>query len=193
MRTAALCLAATLALPVTALAQSGKTPSPPQTTRPPEAVQYPPQSRVHIYGQVYIGERAPDFSLDGSDGKLLKLSRHKGDWVLLSFSDRKEALAPLREIHDEMRALGVQIVGVCKEKAHTLQVFAARDTLPFVLGADFTGEIAALYGLFDTGRSTISPGLLMIDRDGWVRMALLGQPLPPAHVARLARFAVTGQ
>ena len=192
MRVAALCLAAVMAFPALAAAQADpKTPAPP-APRAPANVPRTPQARVHIHGQVFIGERAPDFTLDGSDGKLLRLGRFRGDWVLLVFSDRKERLAPLAEIEAETRSLGVRIVGICREKAHTLKAFATRDSLPFVLGADVTGEIAALYGLYDAERSMISPGFLLADRDGMVRMALFGQDLPPDHISRLARFAVTG-
>jgi peroxiredoxin len=192
MRALALCLAAAITIPTAAFAQVTKTPTNPQAPRPPESSQQTPQARVHIYGEVYIGEHAPDFSLDGSETRLIKLSRFRGDWVLLVFADRKERLAPLESIHDELRKLGVQIFGVCREKAGTLQAFSARSGLSFPLGADFTGEISSLYGLFDSEHATISPGFLMLDREGIVRMALLGQHLPPPDMARLARFAVTG-
>jgi peroxiredoxin len=188
----ALCLAATFVSSGVARAQSGEKTPPPPAPRAPEIVARTPQPHVHVYGQVIIGERAPDFSLDGADGRIIRLARFKGDWVLIVFADRKETLAPLGSIDEELRGLGVRLLGVCHEKSHTLQTFAARDSLHFALGADFSTEVSALYGLFDTQRSVISPGFLLIDREGIVRMALLGQNLPPDHIARLARYAVTG-
>lgn len=188
----ALCLAATPVLSGVARAQSGEKSPPPPAPRAPDLVARTPQPHVHVYGQVFIGERAPDFSLDGADGQIVRLARFKGDWVLIVFADRKETLAPLGSIDEEMRRLGVRILGVCHEKAHTLQKFAARDSLRFALGADFSTEVSGLYGLYDAQRSTISPGFLLIDREGIVRMALLGQNLPPDHIARLARYAVSG-
>ena len=192
MKTVALVLAAVAAFAPAALGQPDpKTPQP-STPRPGGGSSPAPQARVHIYGQVYIGERAPDFTLDASDGKIVRLSRFRGDWVVMVFADRKEKLAPLASIHDELRTLGVRLLAVCREKAHGLQTYATRNRLPFVLGGDWTGEIASLYGLFDGERAMISPGFLLVDREGIVRMALFGQNLPPEQIAALVRFAVVG-
>lgn len=190
MKTAALVLAAVTTLSPPALAQTGKT-SPPPAPGSSQGGQATPQARVHVHGQVYIGERAPDFKLDGSDGKIVRPSRFRGDWVVMVFADRKESLGPLAAIHDELRTLGVRIFGVCKEKAHGLHTYSTRQRLPFVLGADWTGEISAMYGLYDSEHSRISPGFLVVDREGIVRMALLGHNLPPEQIAALVRFAVT--
>lgn len=191
LKSAALVLAAALALASPVLGQPD--PKTPQPASPRSgAGSPPPQARVHIYGQVYIGERAPDFTLDASDGKIVRLSRFRGDWVVLVFADRKEKLGPLSAIHNELRSLGVHILPVCREKAHGLQMYSTRNHLPFVLGSDWTGEIASLYGLFDGERSMISPGFLLVDRDGIVRMALFGQNVPPEQIAALVRFAVVG-
>jgi len=192
LKSAALVLAAVTAFAPPALGQPGPKTPPPATPRPGGSSSPAPQARVHIYGQVYIGERAPDFTLDASDGKIVRLSRFRGDWVVMVFADRKEKLAPLASIHDELRTLGVRVLAVCREKAHNLQTYATRNRLPFVLGADWTGEIASLYGLFDGERAIISPGFLLVDRDGIVRMALFGQNPPPEQIAALVRFAVSG-
>ncbi|HEY2956368.1 MAG TPA: peroxiredoxin family protein [Candidatus Eisenbacteria bacterium] len=192
MRFAALVLAAVTVLASPTLAQPPDSKSAPPATPRTTPGAPTPQARVHIYGQVYIGERAPEFTLDSSDGKVIRLSRFRGDWLVLVFADRKEKLGPLASVHDELKGLGVRVLAVCREKAHNLQTYATRNRLPFVLGADWTGEIASLYGLFDGERSMISPGFLLVDRDGIVRMALFGQNLPPDQIAALVRFAVTG-
>jgi peroxiredoxin len=191
MRSPTLCLAGMLVLAPFAMAQSSKAPTP-STPRPVENTPMTPQPHIHIFGQVSIGERTPDFTLDGSDGRPLRLVRYRGDWVLMVFADRKETLAPLADIDGDMRSLGVRIVGVCREKAHGLQIFAARGNLPFLLGADFSGEVSELFGQYDRERTTVNPGFLLLDREGVVRMAVLGQNVPPEQIADLVRFAVTG-
>ena len=193
MKRALLAFAFVTALAPPVLAQGEpKTPpqAPPQTTEPGAPS---PKPRVHVYGQVFIGESVPDYRLDGSDGLIVRPSRFRGNWELMVFADRKEMLAPLAAVHDSLLPFGVSIFGVCREKAHNLRSYSSRLALPFVLGADVTGEVSALFGLYDAVHSTISPGLLLIDRSGVVRMALLGQHLPPDQVAALVRYAIAGQ
>jgi len=193
MKTAALVIAAVALLAPPVLAQGDKTPPPaaPSTTNTGSS-NNPPAGHVHVYGQVYVGDRAPDFTLDGSDGKILRPSRFRGDWVVIVFADRKEKFQPLTTVYDDLKGHGVTLLAVCREKAHSLQGYASREKLPFVVGADWTGEVSAMYGLYDPERSMISPGFVLADRDGIVRMALLGQNLPPEQIAALVRFAVSG-
>jgi peroxiredoxin len=176
-----------------ALAQEGPKGQPP--SRPPNEPQPAsrnPPAQGHIFGEIYVGDVAPDFELDGSRGKPVKLSTLRGDWVLLVFADRREQLAKLSAIDADMKELGVVMVGVCKEKAYVLEKFANRQKVPFLMLADFSGEIGALYGLFSYGRNEIQPGFVVLDRTGTVRTAFVGQNLPPTDVAKIARFAVTG-
>jgi peroxiredoxin len=192
MKALALAAAALLALSQAALAQEGpKRPTPP-SPRPQYSPTRTAGASLRISGQVYVGEQAPDFELDASNGKPLKLSRLRGDWVVLAFAERREQLGKLRSAYPEIHELGAQIIGVCDEKAHALKTYAERDSVPFLLLADVTSEISSLYGLFDSERGTTRPGFLVIDRRGIVRMALLGQQLPAEEIARLARFAITG-
>jgi mycoredoxin-dependent peroxiredoxin len=193
MKIAALALAAVTLLAPQVRAQSdGKTPPPSVPSTTSASASPAPSARVHVYGQVYVGDRAPDFTLDGSDGKIVRPSRYRGDWVVMVFADRKEKFQPLTTVYDNLNDLGVRIIAVCKEKAHGLQGYASREKLPFVVGADWTGEVSAMYGLYDAERSMISPGFVLADRDGIVRMALLGQNLPPEQIAALVRYAVNG-
>jgi hypothetical protein len=85
----------------------------------------------------------------------------------------------------------VTIIGVCHEKARTLDTYAARDSVPLML-ADVTGEVSTIYGRFDSLHQRIVPGFLVLDRTGIVRIAFSGQSLPPEEVSRLTQFAVTG-
>ncbi len=193
MRPAVYGLIALLLLSCPAWAQ--EEPKTPRRPAPPptEPSTHPPRSgtAMMITGEVVVGERAPDFELDGSEGRPVKLSRLRGDWVLLVFGERKEPIAELRASQEELAKLGMKIVGVCDEKAGGLKSYAEKTALPFVLLADVTGEISSMYGLYDRERSTTLPGFVVIDRDGRVRMAMLGQQLPAQDVAHLARFALT--
>jgi mycoredoxin-dependent peroxiredoxin len=164
-------------------------------SRPPRDPQSSPRNtpaQGHIAGQIYLGEDAPDFELDGSRGKPVRLSSFRGEWVVLVFADRREQLAKLSVVDSDMKEMGAALVGVCKEKAYVLERYAPKIKLPFLLLADWSGEIAALYGLYNYERSEILPGFLVLDRAGTVRSAFVGVNFPPEELARIARFAVTG-
>ena len=190
MRPAVLLAAVCLTLPAPAVAQKDEKPTPPPAAATPPAAA--PHTRVHIRGEIVIGERAPDFELDASTGRPLRIATMRGDWVLLAFDSRKEDVAALRRVNDELRTLGVRPVGVCDEKAYHLESFVKREAFPYVLLADPTGEISAIYGLYDHERFTTGPGFVLLDREGIVRMALLGQRFPPEDVLRLIRYAING-
>lgn len=143
-----------------------------------------------IRSSVYTGEIAPDFELPASTGHPMHLSELRPAWTLLVFAERKEGLAPLASIREEMAGLGVKIVGVCDEKAYHLVSYTEKHDFGFPMLADVTGEISALYGLYDVERRTTEPGFFMLDPEGKVRLALLGQQIRPADMASLAYYAV---
>lgn len=169
-----------------------KAPPPSQPPHEPGPQPHNPPAQGHILGQIYLGERAPDFELDGSRGAPVMLSRLRGDWVLLTFADRRDSLIRLRDVERELNELGVRIVGICREKAYNLENAARRDSASFLMLADVTGEVSAAFGLYDSLHGLVEPGFVLLDRTGVVRSAFFGQTLPPIEVARLARFAITG-
>ena len=180
----------TLALAAPALAQESPKSAPPEPSDKQTAAPTT-HGQLGMTGQVLLGDLAPDFELDGSHGSPVQLSHLRGDWVLLVFADRRDHIVSLHTIESQMRVAGVKIVGVCHEKARTLDNYAARDSVPLML-ADVTGEVATMYGLYDSAHRATVPGFFVLDRDGTVRIAFLGQRLPPEEIGRLTQFAVTG-
>jgi len=180
-------LGMTLATP--ALGQSdSKIPSPTPSDRQPALVS--PHAQLNSAGFVYIGDHAPDFVLDGSHGLPVQLSRLRGDLVLLVFSDRRDQFVAMRAIVPQMHEIGVRVVGVCHEKARTLDTYPERESVPLML-ADATGEVAAAYGLWDSASRQTIPGFFLLDRDGVVRIAFSGRHLPPDEIGRLTQIAVS--
>jgi peroxiredoxin Q/BCP len=151
-----------------------------------------PHPQTRLSGEVYIGDRAPDFDLWSSRNRELRLSRLRGDFVLLTFADRREQLAPLAEIYESLASVGCVLLAVCSEKPQALQSYSQRQRIPFEMLSDVTGEISAMYGLYDGGRREIRPGFMVLDRQGVVRVALLGSMPPPGQIADLTRYIVTG-
>ena len=147
------------------------------------------RGKAPIIGQVYIGERAPDFVLDGSKGIPEQLSKQRGQWVLLAFGERYRDLAGLDSLDINARDVGARVITVAHEKQQTLTSATARNKVNMLMLADATGEVSAIYGLFDWGANTVDPGFFVIDRDGIVRLAIVGKLFPPDQMLELLRFA----
>lgn len=192
MKTATLCLIAMLAVPA-CLVAAPEPKTPPAAGPPrPEGLSRLPTGYQGFIGQVYVGETAPGFDLTSADEKRVKLSSFAGERVLLYFADRRESLTRYRQAADSLLALGVRLVGIARDSPRSLRSLAVRDSLSFTLLSDPTGEISAIYGSYDFATSSIRPGYVLVGRNNVVRMALLGQSLPPSDVLQITRYALTG-
>lgn len=151
-----------------------------------------PATKLGIVNRASVGESAPGFALTSASGVQVKLSRYRGDRVMLFFADRREAFAPYRAVAESLRAEGVYLVGVCHGSPRSLRQIVERDSLRFELLSDVTGEVAAIYGAYDFARSTTLPGYVLVGRQGIVRLVVLGQTLPPADLLQLTRYTLVG-
>jgi len=185
-------LTAALVLPTTLEAQVVPKGQPPAPTVRPEGGVRPPASQIRISSRAYVGEAAPGFELTSATGARVKLSRFRGDRVLLAFADRREAFTPYAAVAESLRAQGVLLVGVCHGSPRSLRLIAERDSLRFQLLSDPTGQVSAVYGAFDFATSKTLPGYVLVSRQGIVRMVVLGQTLPPADLLQFTRYALTG-
>ena len=136
-----------------------------------------------------IGEPAPDFEAETTHGPL-KLSELRGKWVVL-FSHpadftpvcTTEFLA-FAAIHDELKALGVQLVGLSVDSvsAHLAWVHAIKEkmgvAIPFPVIADLNMKVAKKYGMIQPGQSTTAAVrcVFFIDDKGIMR-AMIYYPL----------------
>jgi len=192
MKPSAACLFALLAAPVALAAPpEPKTPTTPGHTRP-DGISRLPSGTRGVSGQVYVGEAAPGFELTSAQERSVKLSGFIGTRVLLCFAERRESLSEYRALSDSLLRAGVQLVGIARDSPRSLRQLAERDSLPFELLSDPTGQISAMYGSYDFGTATIRPGYVLVDRTSVVRMALLGQSLPADDLLRITRYALIG-
>ena len=165
-----------------------KAPGPRSETKNPGSP--PPRGKAPVSGSVYIGDRAPDFEIDDSNGRTTKLSRLRGNWVVLVFADRWRSVGELGAADRELRPLGGRVVAVCHEKQQTLTAAAARGGIPILMLADVTGEVAGTYGLFDWITSTTQPGFFILGRDGTVHIAVLGRVFASEQLVYVARLVM---
>ncbi|MDO9068526.1 MAG: peroxiredoxin [Deltaproteobacteria bacterium] len=134
------------------------------------------------------GKKAPDFSLEGSDGKKHSLKQYAGKTVVLYFYPKdntsgctKEACG-FRDIFKELTDKGVVILGVSKDSIAAHNKFVTNYRLPFVLLSDPETEMMKAYGAFGekvmygkkavgTIRSTVIVGPDGIVNKQWAKVA----------------------
>jgi peroxiredoxin Q/BCP len=149
------------------------------------------------------GKKAPDFDLEGSDGKRHSLEEYAGKSVVLYFYPKDSTPGCTKEacgFRDDYRKLtdrGVVLLGVSKDSIASHGKFIAAQGLPFVLLSDpdttmmqayqAYGE-KVMYGKKSTGtiRSTVVIGPDGVVRKHWAKVAKAEQ-----HPAEVLRFLET--
>ena len=176
-----------------ALAQSTEPKAP--TGAPPtrsETSSQAPSGYRGVIGVVAVGESAPGFELTNAHGVSVRLSSFIGLRVLLCFTERRDAITDYRAVAESLSASGVQLVVIARDSPRSLKSLADREGLTFEMLSDPTGEVSAIYGSYDAGISSIRPGYVLVGRTRVVRMALLGQRLPPTDLLHITRYALEG-
>jgi peroxiredoxin len=174
-----------VATPAHAQTSSKRATPRPTTTEPSPSTS--PRTFDQLSTRIHLGERAPDFELDSSAGRAMRLASLRGDWVALVFGDRCAPMSSYAGIERELRLVGARLVAVCREKPGVVAAAVRRDQLPFLMFADATGEVSTLYGLRSGVDPETAPALFVLDRRGIVRRSVVGQEVGPADVVSLVK------
>jgi peroxiredoxin Q/BCP len=119
-----------------------------------------------------VGDPAPDFELQGTDGPF-KLSDHRGERVVLLFYPGDNTpvctkqFCSYRDRPDELAALGATVVGISAQGVESHQGFVEKNNLTVPLLADADGAVAKLYSAH--GRMGTKRAVIVIDEEGIVR------------------------
>lgn len=141
---------------------------------------------------IQAGKAAPPFALTDASGRAVSLADYAGRDVVLYFYPKddtpgctKEACG-FRDAWDEIRALGVTVLGVSADDAASHRRFAEKYRLPFPLLSDPDHKVMRAYGAYGEktlyGRKTMGTirSTVWIGPDGkvrkhWARVANAGQ------------------
>lgn len=100
------------------------------------------------------GKKAPDFELEGSDGKKHALHDFSGKTVVIYFYPKdntpgctKEACS-FRDLYQDLQRLKVVLLGVSKDSLKSHDKFIRDFGLPFVLLSDPDAKMMQAYGAF---------------------------------------------
>jgi thioredoxin-dependent peroxiredoxin len=101
-----------------------------------------------------VGDTAPDFNLEDTQGKTVSLSELRGQWVVLYFYPRdntpgctKEACG-FRDCYEAFLAQNICVLGASTDDRAAHQKFTKKFELPFPLLCDVDGLIAKAYGSY---------------------------------------------
>ncbi len=99
-----------------------------------------------------IGEKAPDFTLEGDSGAAVSLRDFSGKTVVLYFYPKDDTpgctaeACAFRDAYDEILALGAVVLGVSPDSAVRHAKFKGKYELPFRLLADPDHRVLSAYG-----------------------------------------------
>jgi len=149
------------------------------------------------------GNKAPDFSLEGSDGARHSLSQYAGKTVVIFFYPKdntsgctKEACG-FRDGYSQLTGKNAVLLGVSKDSIASHGKFIANHNLPFTLLSDPDTTMMAAYGAFGekvlygkktagTIRSTVVIGPDGVIKKHWAKVAKAEQ-----HPAQVFEYLTT--
>lgn len=123
-----------------------------------------------------VGDRAPEFTLPGTDDASYSLSDYAGRAVVLVFYPGDDTPVCTRQLNsynddlDQFAELDAQVLAISAQDVSSHEAFSTKHGFGFPLLADTDKEVAGLYG-------TLGPigfprrSVFIIDADGIVRYA----------------------
>lgn len=102
-----------------------------------------------------IGDKAPEFSLENQEGKIVNLSDFRGQIVVLYFYPKDNTpgctsqACGFRDINEELEKMNVKLIGISKDKISSHTKFIEKYGLNFDLLSDPEKEVHELYGTLD--------------------------------------------
>jgi peroxiredoxin Q/BCP len=146
------------------------------------------------------GHDAPDFTLQGSDGKAHSLKEYAGKILIMYFYPRDntpgctaEAIG-FKELQPLFEQMGVVLVGVSKDSLKSHEKFICEFNLPFTLLSDPDASVMKAYGAYGEkvqyGKTTMGSirSTVIIDPEGKIIKHWPKIPKASEHPAKVLEF-----
>ena len=142
------------------------------------------------------GDKASDFSLKDSEGKIRKLSDYKGKKIILYFYPKDDTPGCAKEacgFRDNFKLLSgknLMVLGISKDSSESHKKFKKKYKLPFILLADTEKEVAQNYGVWKEknfmGRKYmgIERTTFLIDEEGKIKK-IFSKVRPDGHAEKV--------
>lgn len=132
---------------------------------------------------VRVGQRVSNFEMEVYDPKTLDFRKVSlGDflrerkWVVLFFYPADftfvcpTELADLADYHEELQKMGVEVIAVSTDTKYTHLAWQRTEKLlenvRYLMGADTTGKVSRLFGVYDENTGLALRGTFVINPDG---------------------------
>ncbi len=141
-------------------------------------------------GTVRVGDKAPDFTLQAQDGRMVSLHDYAGSKNVVLYFYPKDFTSgctvetkTFSDNYDELLKMGAEVIGISSDSAESHAGFASECGARFPLLADSGGKVRDLYGT--KSAFGLMPGRVtfVIDKDGVVRHAFSSQLRPKQHIS----------
>jgi len=118
-----------------------------------------------------IGDTAPDFTLEGTEGPFT-LSEHRGERVVLLFYPGDDTtvctkqFCAYRDAGEEIGELGATLVGISTQDMTSKEAFKSKYGLTTQLLADSEAEVSKMYGVFAKRFDMAKRTVFILDEEG---------------------------
>jgi thioredoxin-dependent peroxiredoxin len=129
-----------------------------------------------------VGDKAPDFELEGTGSQTYSLSDYRDKGVILAFYPGDftpvctKQFCSYRDAGDQIEGLGVPMLGISPQSIESHERFTTENALNVPLLSDPDKRVADAYGVVGPG-GFIRRAIFLIDGEGVVRyrhVALVG-------------------
>lgn len=152
-------------------------------------------------GEIEVGEKAPDFTLNSTDLKPRKLSDFLTQTVVLAFfpgaftSVCTKEMCTFRDSLARLNSLRAQVVGISVNDPFSSRAFAEKNMLTFPLLCDYGREVVKLYGVALPdfaglkGYTAAKRSVFIIDKQGIIRYVWVSDnPAIEPNYAEIEKF-----
>ncbi len=153
--------------------------------------------------EVKVGQKVPNFEMEVYDPKTSSFGKVSLDdllrerkWVVLFFYPADftfvcpTELADLAEYYEELHKMGVEVISVSTDTKYTHLAWHKTEKLlekvKYLMGADPTGKVSRLFGVYDENTGLALRGTFIINPDG----VLVGSEVNFYNVGRNAEELV---
>lgn len=140
-------------------------------------------------GALKVGDKAPDFTLQGQDGEAVSLHDFAGSKnVVLYFYPKDFTMGctaetkAFSENYDDLIRMGAEVIGISSDTKESHLGFAKECGTNFPLLADVGGKVREVYGAKSSFGMMPGRVTFVIDRQGLIRRIFSSQLRPKQHI-----------